>query len=103
MYIIKGHVGIRNDIRENFSSQDIEPKVLKTLFGDSIDYDVKPCPDDSLIDLLNENYIDVLIGMCHLCTHSILLDSLNSFDITAAAKVAYNGYDSISPSQSLTK
>jgi len=102
MNYFRGHLGIQDgDIRKTFSSRGVEPEVLKTLFGDPIDYDVKPCSDDSLIYLLRQDHIDILIGMCHLSTHSIPLDSLNSFDITAAAKVAYDSYDSISPSQSL--
>jgi hypothetical protein len=99
----KSLLGTDDDIRKTFSSQGVEPEVLKTLFGDPIDYDVKPCPDDSLTDLLRRSHIDILIGMCYLCTHSTVLDPLNSSDITAAAEVVYDGYETISPSQSLTK
>lgn len=80
---IKDFLGIQDDIRKTFSSRGVEPEVLKTLFGDPIDYDVRPCSDDSLIYLLRQSHIDILIGMCHL------------------SDVVYDGYDSISPSQSL--
>ena len=100
---IKAYLGIQDDIRKTFSSQGVELGVLKTLFSDPKDYDVKPCSDDSLTYLLRQTHIDILIGMCYLCTLSTPLDSLNSSDITATAEVADDGYDSISPSQSLTK
>jgi hypothetical protein len=98
---IKRILGIQDDIRKTFTSRGIEPEVLNALFGDPIEYDVKPCSDDSLTDLLLQNDIDILIGMCHLCMHSTLLDASNSFNITAAAKIDQVGYDSISPSRSL--
>jgi len=101
--IIKDYLGIQDDIREIFSSRGVQPKVLKTLFSDPKDYDVKPCSEDSLTYLLCQSYIDILIGMCYLSTHSTPLDSLNGSDITAAANVADDGYQSISPLQSLKK
>jgi hypothetical protein len=104
MHNFKSLLGIDGDIRKTFSSQGVEPEVLKTLFGDPREYHVEPCSDDSLTYLLRQNHdIDILIGMCHLSTHSTPLDSLNSSDITTAAEVVYDGYDSISPSQSLNK
>ena len=97
----KSLLGIQDDVRKTLLARGVEPEVLKTLFGDPREYHVKPCSDDSLTYLLRQDHIDILIGMCHLCTHSTLLDSLNSSDITAAAEVADDGYDSVSPSQSL--
>jgi len=100
---IKDYLGIQDDIRKTFSSRGVELGVLKTLFSDPKDYDVKPCSDDSLTYLLHQTHIDILIRMCYLCTLSTPLDSSNNSDINAAAEVADDGYDSISPSQSRTK
>ena len=87
----KGLLGIQYDIRKTFSSQGVEPEVLKTLFGDPREYHVKPWARVRTIRCLifscRSHNINILIGMCHLSTHSTLLNSLKSSDINTAAKI----------------
>jgi hypothetical protein len=56
---LKGLLGIQDDIRKTFSSRGVEPKVLKTLFGDPKDYHVRPCSDDSLTYLLRNFSVNI--------------------------------------------